>query len=243
MLATFCTVACSNEEAQAMPPANEGTTSGKTLVVYYSFTNNCKQIAETLNDQISADLLRIEPAEKGLDYAANGYALGNQQLNAINANPNSESSYPAIDPVNITLSDYANVIIVTPLWWSQMAAPMQTFLFKYKEQMAGKNVGLIVSSHTSGISGVESDCRRLIPTSTCNYLSKSLWINASSHSRRAALIEQWLKDVNFSILTAISEVRTDTESKAKTIYSINGSRLTQAPAKGIYIENGVKRTK
>lgn len=137
----------------------------KTLVVYYSYTGNCEAIANALSNQITADVLEIEPAEKGLRYEANrsalplssskNYALGTQLLNAIKANPNDAASYPAIDPVSISLSDYQNIIIVTPLWWSQMAALMQTFLFNYGTQMAGKNIGLIVSSASSGISGVD----------------------------------------------------------------------------------------
>lgn len=82
------------------------------------------------------------------------------------------------------MSDYQNIIIVTPLWWSQMAALMQTFLFNCGSQMAGKNIGLIVSSASSGISGVEADCKRLVPEG--NYYSKSLWICGSSHKVSAS---------------------------------------------------------
>ena len=146
--------------------ANVPTNAGKTLVVYYSYTGNCRAIVNTLTSQIHADVLEIQPAEKGLKYEANNYALGTQLLNAIKANPNSASSYPAIDPVTTSLSDYKNIIIVTPLWWSQMAAIMQSYLFNYGSQMAGKSVGLIVSSHSSGISGVVSDARRLLPDVT-----------------------------------------------------------------------------
>ena len=87
---------------------------GKTLVVYYSYTGNCREIVSTLTSQITADVLEIQPAEKGLQYDANGYALGTQLLNAINANPNDASSYPAIDPVETNLDDYQNIIVVTP---------------------------------------------------------------------------------------------------------------------------------
>ena len=173
-----------------------------TLVAYYSFTNNCKEITETLTSQISADVLRIEPAEKGLDYAANGYAIGSSLISAIRNNPNDGSSYPAIDAVTTDLGKYKTVIIVTPLWWSQMAAPMQTFLFKYGSQLAGKNIGLVVSSYSSSISGVESDCKRLVPTSSCTYFSKSLWINNSNHSKRSSLISTWLTDINYSSTTS-----------------------------------------
>jgi hypothetical protein len=51
-------------------------------------------------------VLEIQPAEKGLKYEANGFALGMKLLNAINAAPNDASSYPAIDPVTTSLSDY-----------------------------------------------------------------------------------------------------------------------------------------
>ena len=43
-----------------------------------------------------------------------------------------------------------------------MAAIMQTYLFNYGAQMAGKHVALIVSSHSSGISGVVADAERLV---------------------------------------------------------------------------------
>ena len=170
--------------------------AGKTLVVYYSYTGNCRAIVSTLTSQIEADVLEIEPAEEGLKYEANNYALGTQLLNAIKANPNDASSYPAIDPVTTSLSSYQNIIIVTPLWWSQMASIMQTYLFNYSSQMAGKHVGLIVSSHSSGISGVVADARRLLPDVT--WMGDALWINASNHSKRASLIENWLPTQNFA---------------------------------------------
>lgn len=232
-------MACQSEEVNAMPPTNDGTVTGKTLVVYYSYTNNTEQIVNTLRQQIEADVIEIEPAEKGLKYEANNYAIGTQQLNKIKANPNDESSYPAIDPVEVDLTQYANIIIATPLWWSQMASNMQTFLFKYGSQMAGKNIGLIVSSHSSGISGVEADCKRLIPNG--NHL-QSLWINASKHSQRASLIEQWLNEINYNTLTAIALTKADTKTTA-SLFSINGQRLTQTPTKGLYIENGIKKVK
>ena len=171
-------------------------TTAKTLVVYYSYTGNSQEIVNTLTSQIEADVMEILPAEKGLKYEANNYALGTQLLNAIKANPNDASSYPAIDPVTTLLSGYKNVIIVTPLWWSQMASIMQTYLFQSASQMAGKHVGMIVSSYSSSISGVVSDAKRLLPNVT--WMGDALWINASNHNNRASLIENWLKTLTFA---------------------------------------------
>ena len=198
-LAAILLCCCSaDNEVKAETPANTGNNSntGKTLVVYYSYTGNSREIVNTLTSQIEADVVEIQPAEKGLKYEANNYALGTQLLEAIKANPNDLSSYPAIDPVATSLSGYQNIIVVTPLWWSQMAAIMQTYLFQSAAQMAGKHVGLIVSSHSSGISGVVSDARRLLPDVT--WMGDALWINASNHSKRASLIEEWLKTLTFA---------------------------------------------
>ena len=212
--------------------------TAKTLVVYYSYTGNCREIVTTLTSQIEADVLEIQPAEKGLKYEANGYALGTQLLNAIKAAPNHATSYPAIDPVATSLNDYQTVIIVTPLWWSQMAAIMQTYLFNYGSQMAGKNVGLIVSSASSGISGVVDDCKRLVPDG--KYFSENLWINHSNHSNRTTLIQDWLTAINYHTVTRIDvNVNVGVNSTAP-IYDLDGRLLVEEPSKGIYIKNGKK---
>lgn len=203
VLLVFVMMACQNEDVNATPPSdNGGSTNGglgngdsKTLIVYYSYTNNTEQIVADLKSLINADVVEIEPVNKNLDYAANGYAIGTEQLNKIKNNPNDVSSYPAIDPVTVDLSEYNTIIIATPLWWSQMASNMQTFLFKYGAEMAGKNIGLIVSSHSSGINGVEADAKRLVPSGV---FTKSLWINASKHSQRKSLLEQWLKEIGYN---------------------------------------------
>ncbi|MCM1290529.1 MAG: flavodoxin [Bacteroides sp.] len=174
--------------------------SSKTLVVYYSYTNNIERVVNELKTQIECDVVEIEPAEKGLDYAANNYAIGSAQIAAIRNNPNDASSYPAIEPVNVDLTQYDTVIVGAPLWWSRMAAPLQTFLFNYGQQMAGKNIGVIASSASSDISGVVADAKRLIPDG--NFLEPSLWIRSSQTSNAKSLIEQWLKDIDYSNLTA-----------------------------------------
>ncbi len=211
--------------------------TAKTLVVYYSYTNYSREIVTTLTSQIQADVLEIQPAQKGLKYEADNYALGSQLLNAIKAAPNDASSYPEIDPVTTSLSDYQTIIIVTPLWWGQMAAIMQTYLFNYGPQMAGKNVGLIVSSASSGISGVVADCRRLVPEG--RYFSKDLWINHSNHSNRATLIQNWLTAINYDTVAGISETSIATSLPTR-IYDLCGRLLEEEPSRGIYIKNGEK---
>lgn len=215
-----------------------GTVSAQTLVIYYSFTNHCREITTSLRQQITADVLEIEPATEGIDYAADNYNVGKELILAIRENPNNASSYPEINPVNVRLAKYKRIIIVTPLWWNNMAAIMQTFLFNYGSQMAGKEIGLIVSSHSSVIDPVVEDAHRLIPDG--RFYSQSLWINNSNHARRDMLITDWLQVINRE-----SGIRTYNKQRptAKGIYNLNGQQLPQVPDHGIYIENGVKKVR
>lgn len=184
------------DESDDESPEDPSTPSEhKTLIAYYSYTNNVERIVTELRSQIDADVVEIEPAEKGLDYAANNYALGTALLNAIRNNPGDASSYPAIDAVDVDMDEYDMVIIACPLWWSQMAAPFQTFLFHYGPQMAGKSIGVIVSSASSGISGVVADAKRLIPDG--EFLEPNLWIRSSQTANSRSMIEQWLKDIEY----------------------------------------------
>ena len=195
---------CCSSESEVNAETQVSANMGKTLVAYYSYTGNCKAIVNSLAAQITADQLEIRPAEKGLKYEANNYVLGTQLLNVIKANPNDASSYPAIDPVTVSLDDYQNIIIVTPLWWSQMAAIMQTYLFQNSANLAGKTVAMIVSSHSSGISGVVADAQRLLPNIT--WAGDALWINASNHSNRNSLIENWLPTQNFQTTSNMAQI-------------------------------------
>lgn len=140
--------------------------SAKTLIAYYSFTNNSRIIATELQKQTGADdILEIEPLEENVDY--NDYSIGLTMMNLIKAHPDDPASYPEIKTTISNLKDYDTVLIVAPLWWNAMAAPLQSFFFKYGGQMNGKNIGLIVSSGESPISGVVADVRRLIPEENC----------------------------------------------------------------------------
>ena len=56
---------------------------GKTLVAYYSYTDNCRSIVTELTNQIEADVVEITPVDKSQKYEENGYAIGTALLNAI----------------------------------------------------------------------------------------------------------------------------------------------------------------
>ncbi len=87
------------------------------------------------------------------------------------------------------VADYETIVIVTPLWWSNMAAIMQSYLFKEGSKMKDKKVGLIVSSSSSSISSVVSDAKRLVPDA--QWMGEALWINDSNRSKSVDLVKAW----------------------------------------------------
>ncbi len=191
----------------------------KTLVAFYSFTNNCRTIAGEVKKQLpDADVVEVQPAEEGLDYAANNYALGSSLISAIRNAPNDASSYPAIKDVAVNFSQYSDVIIVSPLWWSNMAAPMQTFLFQNGSKLAGMKVGLIVSSASSGITSVVADGKRLIPQGN---FTESLWILSYQTSACQSLVSAWLEKTGIGATTGIADINGNGAHTSVTVMDDN----------------------
>ena len=195
------------------------TLQAKTLVVYYSFTNNCRTIATDVKSQLAdADLVEVQPAEEGLDYAANGYEIGSALIATIRNHPNDASSYPTIKEVTVDFSQYDDIVIATPLWWSNMAAPMQTFLFHNGSKMAGKKIGLIVSSASSGISSVVADAKRLVPQGN---FTDNLWIRSSQVGNCHSMIASWISSTGIGTTTGIAQVNANAGSNI----SVNNGML------------------
>lgn len=97
----------------------------KTLLVYYSRTNVTKQIATKIRDELDCDLEEI--TDGGKYNGKIGYMKG-----GMNATMGRTSE---IDPVSKNPADYDLVIIGTPVWASNMATPIYTYLLQYKNQI------------------------------------------------------------------------------------------------------------
>lgn len=202
---------------------DEPGTQGRTLIAYYSYTGNVQAIVNQLSTMVEADVVEVLPAEEGLQYEANNYAIGSALISAIRNAPDDPASYPAIKPTRIDYSQYDNIIIATPLWWSRMAALMQTFLFEYGPQMADKNIAMIVSSASSGINSVVADAKRLIPDG--NFVGNALWINDGNRANTTALLTNWIDTLPFI---------TSNEMTTKLYLTIDGgTKLTATVADNV----------
>lgn len=147
------------EEAKDNENKNDNTitTSKKVLVVYFSATNNTKNVAEKIAQNLNADLFEIVPVEE----------YTNEDLNY--GNPNSRVSKEHDDETlrNVQLKttkvdnweNYDTILIGYPIWWGVASWPVNTFV--KENNFDGKTVIPFCTSASSGLgqSGVllESD--------------------------------------------------------------------------------------
>lgn len=94
--------------------------SKKMLIVYYSLGGNTKNIAEKLQKETGADIIRIEPETP---YEGDYNSIVNQGQEEVN-----RGYKPAIKKVDIDLKNYDMIAVGTPTWWYTMAPVVHTFL-------------------------------------------------------------------------------------------------------------------
>lgn len=108
-----------------------------TLVIYYSFSGNSKKVAEYVKNKIDSDLLELEPA---IPFSDDYDAVVDEWQN------NDIKRDVEIKPVNVDLSNYSKVVLITGTWWYGITPVMKKFL--KENNLAGKDV--IVAASNAG---------------------------------------------------------------------------------------------
>ena len=102
----------------------------KTIVIYYSYGNHTRMIAEKIKEKLNCDVLEIKPK---IPYSNNYQAVVDETENNLQTRET-----PAIEDININFDNYEKVILGTPVWWYTITPPIRTFLNKY--DLSGKIV-------------------------------------------------------------------------------------------------------
>jgi len=208
LLATiFSLGACGNGEDTPSPTApttdetnqsgdktdkNNSSISGPYLIVYFSRTGNARSIATEIQKQIGGDLVEIKTNNTYPSDYNQMLTVGQQEINAIDNN----GTYPGIQTSVASFEKYNAIFICTPLWWSRMSTPMQSFLHNNSSKMSKKKLLIAVTSASSGISTVIADAKRICPQSVFN--ENSLWVKSSEISNESSMIKTWLSTIKAS---------------------------------------------
>lgn len=164
--------------------------NGRYLVVFASRSGNTERVAQTIRATLGCDMLKVEPNEPyEEDYNAM-LERAQTELDGI-----AEGNFPTIRTTVEDFSKYDIVFVGFPIWYNRIATPMQTFLYRHADKLAGKRVALFATSGGSGISQSASDARTLCPDAQ---FTENLLLTSASSSQADARIAQWLERLGAS---------------------------------------------
>ena len=121
--------------------------NGKILVAYFSATGSTKAVAETMADELNADLFEITPVTP--------YTSADLNWNADGSRVNREHENEALRDIALTQttpanwSSYDTVFIGYPIWWGIAAWPVNNFV--KNNDFTGKNVIPFATFSSSGM--------------------------------------------------------------------------------------------
>lgn len=127
--------------------ADNTTSGGKVLVVYYSASGNTKRVAEDIAEAADGDLFEITPAEP--------YTSDDLNWTNSDSRVSREHDDESLRDVPLTTTevenwdDYDTVFIGYPIWWGIAAWPVDTFV--KNNDFIGKTVIPFATSSSSGM--------------------------------------------------------------------------------------------
>ena len=114
----------------------------KTIIVYYSLNGNTDAAARSLAEKLGAALLRLEPETAYPDKGFKKFLWGGKS--AVMAET------PTLRPYDFDASAWDQVILGFPVWASNLAPPLRTFLRDNAAALAGKRVAAFACMAGSG---------------------------------------------------------------------------------------------
>ena len=137
----------------------------KTLIIYYSRTNQTENIAKTIQKDLNCDIEEITAGEKY--NGITGYIKGGFDASA--------KRFCRIDKISKNPKDYDLVIIGTPVWASTMATPIYSYLKEYCDEI--KNMACFCTCGGSGYEKTLKNISKIInktPIATTYFTKKEI---------------------------------------------------------------------
>ena len=100
------------------------------LIVYFSYTNNTRTIANKIKEKLNCDILEIKTV---IPYSEDYQSVVDDEQNS------EASNYlPEIQDINIELDKYDEIILGTPVLWYRPVPAIRTFLTQ--NDLSGKTI-------------------------------------------------------------------------------------------------------
>lgn len=133
----------------------------KTIIAYYSYSNNNEILAKYLQQKLSCDILKIE--EKGKRWGISIFLdLVFQRI-------------PRLKEHGVSLDFYDHFIFIAPIWAGKIASPLRSFLMKEKSHIRSFSFITVCGGGEGQLDKISKELKKLLGIDA--RLVKELWIN------------------------------------------------------------------
>ena len=159
--------------------AHAQAAGNKSLIVYYSWSGNTREIAQAIAKELKVDIYEIRPVTPYPSNYSKTVDLAKEELE--------KGARPAIVNDAPDLSQYSTILLGSPNWWSHVSMPVFTFMDQH--DLSGKVIMPFITHGGGGLSQCVRDIRQKYPNAD---VREAYVCYGDSYS--AEDIRQWLKD-------------------------------------------------
>lgn len=181
-------VPSAQEESTHQPSDSSDSSGSRYLVIYASRSGNTERAAKLIQTTLDCDLLEIEPETP---YESDYNAMlerARVELASIR-----QGNYPPVRTEVNSLENYDIIFIGYPIWFGEMATPMQSFLHAQASKLAGKRIAVFATSGSSSIATSVEEARTLCSETILT--DPALLLTSSDLSEMDSLIPEWLQKI------------------------------------------------
>lgn len=155
----------------------------RKLIVYFSYTNNTRMIAEKIQKQLDCDILEIKTI---VPYSDDYDTVVNDEHNGERSN-----FLPEIQKFDLDTNRYDEIILGTPVWWYRPVPAIRTFLTQ--NDLSGKTI-YPFATNAGWLGRTFEEIKKLCPNSD---VKEGMNIKFKSYSDKLVTkeseIENWIK--------------------------------------------------
>ena len=179
----LCIAACGQNN-------NNKMTDNKTLVAWFSWSQNTETMAKYIAEKTGADLFRIERVKPyPTEYNPCTEDAKNEVDNKI---------YPEIKGLPENFDQYKTIIVAVPVWWYTAPMPVFTFLEKSGLDFSGKTVIPFCTAYTAEYNTLK-DIVKVTPAAEHKdgicVVTKEM--GGKGLDKKHAEVDAWLKKIGY----------------------------------------------
>lgn len=126
----------------------------KTLIVYYSLEGNTDYVAKRIAGQIGADRLRLVPVKPYSKKGLKKYLRGGRSAMM--------AEKPKLEEYKVDLSRYDRILFGFPVWASNVAPPLRTFIAENRAKIKKKDIAAFACQGGRGAEKALAKLRKAI---------------------------------------------------------------------------------